>query len=443
MNLAAILEDHNPWWREPAARRARGYTIRRDAFSRLLRHLEGEERRALLLLGPRQVGKTTLLLQVADELLTRGLPPLHLAYFDFLDDRITADLSPREVIEALPPLPRDDVPRVLLLDEVSKAERWDRWLKQAVDRGEGRILATDSVASALHSGGRESGQGRWDEVWIEGLAFREFLRFAAPDVPPEESARDRRLFEVYLAVGGFPEHVRNDDFPAVRERLRRDIVERALLRDLAPRVERIERLRDLFVYLMQESGDELVIAKRAADLEVDPRTVDSWLELLEETFLVMRLPAWTPSAKAKARLRPPKQKIYAADHGLVHAFAELGGPAAADRVRGRAFEAAAFRHLREWRREHGGELGFYRNQDGHELDFVWWRGTERVGVEVTSSRHVVPGKIAKVAAAAEQAGITKRLLLHDALTDGEEGPVRHVPLTDFLLNPSRFLEPTP
>lgn len=76
MILTDLLQDQNPWWRDGAIRRARGYPVRRDLQPKVLsRLLRVDDRRAVLLLGPRQVGKTILLLQLADDLLAQGWPP--------------------------------------------------------------------------------------------------------------------------------------------------------------------------------------------------------------------------------------------------------------------------------------------------------------------------------------------------------------------------------
>src|SRR5258708_1418214 len=89
-------------------------------------------------------------------------------------------------------------PRVLLLDEINLVPRWDRWLKQAVDSASGlRVVATGSAASWIRTGGKESGQGRWDELQLEGLTFREFLALnSAPGEPVQTTlSRERGLIE--------------------------------------------------------------------------------------------------------------------------------------------------------------------------------------------------------------------------------------------------------
>jgi uncharacterized protein len=155
MILGELLQDLNPWWRDATVRRARGYPVRRDLQPEILARVRRtEERRAMVLLGPRQVGKTVLLLQVVDDLLEAGWPPQNLTYFDFSDDRLTEPVTAREVAEVQPVGFNPDHPRVLLLDEIRSAPRWDLWLKQAVDHRLGRIVVTDSAAGLLRDGAR-------------------------------------------------------------------------------------------------------------------------------------------------------------------------------------------------------------------------------------------------------------------------------------------------
>ncbi len=437
MNLADLIQDQNPWWRDGEIRRARGYPVRRDLQPRILRRvLRVEDRRAVVLLGPRQVGKTVLLLQLADDLLSGGWPAHNLTYFDFSDDRITGDVTAREVVEAEPVGLDPAYPRVFLLDEIRSAPNWDLWLKQAVDARVGRIVATDSAARLLRDGARESGQGRWDEIYMEGLTFREFI--ALHGGPGEEVEailrRTPNLHERYLALGGFPEYVLQEDFPEVRRRLRSDIAERAILRDLSGLGVDVERVKDLFVYLLQDSGAELNAEARARDLGADPRSVREWSRLLSDTLLVSSLERFNRNAAAGLR---SKSKIYAADPGLVMAFAPL--PVQDASVRARAFEAAVYRHLRETARELEGGLSYFRQGEDLEIDFVLEDQSSLIAIEVTSGLRARADKLERLRQAAKRLGTDRRLLIHGGVIEEMAEGVETVPVQRFLLNPASFL----
>jgi predicted AAA+ superfamily ATPase len=442
MSFTPILEDQNPWWREPAYRSARRYPARRDLQSTVLAQiLRRDDRRAVVLLGPRQVGKTILLRQTADDLLEAGLPPGNLTYFDFSDERLTNGATLREVAEARPLDCDPDQPRVLLFDEVRLGGEWDRWLKQAVDAGGYRIAVSDSAASLLRDGARESGQGRWDEHRLEGLSFREFLRLQAG---PEDTVEDvlRRgpnQLERYLALGGFPEHALSDDAPEVRRRLRGDIAERAILRDLSVFGVEVQRVKDLFVYLAQDSGAEFNSEARGNDLKADARTIREWVRLLSETLLVVRLDRFVHRAAASLR---STYKYYAADHGLVAAFAAASP--FSERVRGQIFEAVVFRHLREAAISLQAGLSYFRQSKGEgEIDFVLQARGDVIGVEVTCSTRIRPEKVEKLRRAGQALDAARLLLIHGASLQETADVVQAVPLRSFLLDPVGVLGGTP
>src|SRR5438067_12727008 len=94
--IGQIAADQNPWWSDPAARRASQYPVARDLLDALLRHVQRQgDRRAAVVIGPRQVGKTTLLLQIADRALKEGWPAQNLTYFNFDDDRLNRPVAAR------------------------------------------------------------------------------------------------------------------------------------------------------------------------------------------------------------------------------------------------------------------------------------------------------------------------------------------------------------
>jgi uncharacterized protein len=435
-----VLQDQNPWWRSAEMRRASTYPVRRELQREVVERVRRlSDRRAVVVVGPRQVGKTVLLLQTADDLLIDRFPPANLTYFDFSDDRLLAEVTPRQVVAATPDGFEPDQPRILLLDEINLVPQWDRWLKQAVDAAMGlRVVATGSAASWIRTGGQESGQGRWDELRLEGLSFREFL---ALNSPPGESveatfSRERGLIERYLAVGGFPEHAQRNflapnpevEFAEVFRRLREDIADRAIRRDLGRAGLDVERVRKLFAYLVENSGGIFKAPERARDLEADPRSVREWLERLTDTLLLVRLERYHKRAAARVRTQP---KIYAADPGLVSAFS-----LAAQAERGRQFEAAVFRHLRAGARELSADLWYHRTDDGQEIDFVLQTAKELVGIEVKSSTRVRSEKLKQARQAGSALGASRMILVYGGAVSEPALGVSLLALPQFLLDPA-------
>jgi len=449
MPIADLLHDMNPAWMDPRARAASRFPVRRKLHAQLLQHLSSSERRAAVMLGPRQVGKTTLLLQLADDLVDKvGVAPPNVTYFDFSDDRLPLEgISPRDVVDFAPPGVRQDQPRFFLFDEVGRGARWAQWLKNAVDARHGRFIVTDSASTLLLQGGRESGLGRWDEYRIEALSMREYLAFQAlPDESLESTLR--RLpspFERYLSFGGRPEHVLAESLTDVRRRIRADTVDRAIRRDLLRYDVDVERVRELFVYLVTDSGAIFDAAARARLLQrpgaspVDRRSLEKWVRLLEETMLIVRLDPFARAATGKLAGRS-YPKLYASDHGLVVAFSGVADPLEDPAVRGRAFEAAVFRHLRECVERTDLALAYARDKRGAaEVDFVVHEGPKvRALVEVTSGKDPT-GKLEQVAAAARDLKARRSIIVHGGMEERRKGDVWLAPAPSFLLGAPEWI----
>ena len=447
MRLTELIEEANPSWREPAAPFSLA-SGRRELFAALQDHLTANERRAAVLIGPRQVGKTTLLLQLADALLAQGVQPAQVTYFDFSDERLPADgISAREVVEHLPPGLKPDLPRFFLFDEISRSRRWPEWLKQAVDKKHGRFLVTDSAASVLREGSRESGLGRWDEYRMESLTFREFLALQAREgeSPTSVLARLPNGYARYMSVGTRPEFIFEESAARAFRRIRSDTVERGIIRDLLRHDVDVERVRELFVYLLEDSGAIFDSEARGRLLQrpgapsIDRRTLDKWTGLLFESLLIARLDPFAPSATGRlaARAHP---KLYASDHGLAMAFSGVADPLADAAAVGRALEAAVFLHLRQLALRDGLTVSYARDKSGQtEIDFVLHQGPKvRALIEVTAAQSPRK-KLEQLERSPLASKGAVRLVVHGGLEAREEGEVRIAPAQRFLLDPSRWI----
>jgi hypothetical protein len=434
----------NPWWRD-LGDRLPGPALRpRYLQSRIQQRLNARlDRRALVILGPRQVGKSTILRQCIDDLLDNGVPPQNIVHFDFdVDRQPLPSPDPWELMDLLPPID-GRLPRFVFFDEFGKVPNWDRWLKSAVDREAAKFIVTDSSASLLRAGTRESGAGRWDEFILEPLTFREFVELQGRRDETFEDARDRLgmtlLIERYLRIGGFPEHALLEGGAIhpqeVQARLRADVADRVIGRDLAAFGIDLPRARALLIYLLRDSGAVFSDTERSRDLGATRISVSNWLDYLEDTLLVQRLDRFHRRATAALRSKP---KIYAADHGLIGAFSLLDPDEPG--LRAKVFEAVTFRHLREVVGPGEGGLRYLKTGKA-EVDFLLELGGMRVLIEVTSSRPPQPKKLATLRKAAKDLGASASYLLHGGAPLGPEsipddGDVQVISLVEFLQDPS-------
>jgi predicted AAA+ superfamily ATPase len=153
------------------------------------------------------------------------------------------------------------------------------------------------------------------------------------------------------------------------------------------------RIRELFVYLISDSGAIFDAAARGRLLErteaspVDRRSLEKWIARLEDTRLIVRLDPFARAATGTLAGRS-YPKLYAFDHGLVVAFSGVADPLDDPSVLARSLEATVFRHLRgSVDRTHVG-LAYVRDRQGlNEVDFVVHEGAKvRALVEVTVAK---------------------------------------------------------
>jgi predicted AAA+ superfamily ATPase len=316
---------------------------------------------AVVLVGPRQSGKTTLALEVG-----RQRPSI------YLDLESEPDLA--KVAE--PELYLENHADVLvILDEVHRVPGLFRSLRGLIDRGRrrgrhaGRFLLLGSASLDLL---RQSG---------ESLAGRIATLELGPFSVAEWSGAADRLW----LRGGFPDSaLAADDASSLR--WRRDFVKTYLYRDipeLGPRIP-AETLRRFWTMLAHQQGGILNAAHLARGLGVSGKTVAAYLDLLVDLLVARRLPPWSGNV-GKRLVRSPK--VYVRDSGVVHALlgiptleALLGHP-----VVGASWEGFVLESLISVAPE-GTESYFYRTSAGAEIDIVLvLPGGARWAVEVKRS----------------------------------------------------------
>ena len=402
--IVSVLSGFNPWWSD---RQCAVPTFRRLAFEACRRYLEDQSlKRAVLLSGPRRVGKTTVLQQMALALVQDGTDPQSILYLS-LDHPLLKLLSLREILslfhESTYP---DGQPATLLLDEIQYAPQWETEVKLLVDhKPQYRILATGSASVVHRDRLAESGVGRWITVPIPTLSFFEFVSMRSQQ--PEGIAPDLRvsgifsfssgefstlatrmrplqpLFQRYLLVGGFPETANQENIDLCQRLLREDVVERVLKRDMTALfgVRNVNDLEKLFIYLCLHSGGILAHQACARDLGTTTTTVANHLALLEQANLVYRLP---PSGLGGKRVLKARNKYYLVDAALRNAVLLKGQEIYANpEEMGTIVETTVLRHLFAY---------YYRDTP----EIVYWRDAatrKEVDIIVRSPAYVLPFEV--------------------------------------------------
>ncbi len=301
---------------------------------------------AVALLGPRQVGKTTLAEHIAEE-----RPSV------YLDLEYPAD---REKLTDVALYLSGHEDKLVILDEVQRMPELFQTLRSLIDKGRrrdiraGRFLLLGSASVDLLKQSGESLAGR--------IAYVELEQFSVLEV--NDDGREKLWVR-----GGFP-----DSFLAESDRAsvvwRENFIRTYLERDipqLGPRVP-AETLRRFWTMLAHVQGGTLNAAQLARGLGVDGKTVARYLDLLVDLLLVRRLPLFHANV-GKRLVKSPK--IYVRDSGIVHTLlgldnrdAVLGHP-----VAGGSWERFVLENLLGAAPERTNAY-FYRTAAGAEIDLV-------------------------------------------------------------------------
>lgn len=438
IELADGLRILNPHWEEkpgPAVP-----PTRRWVFVRLYRLLKQGITPAVVLRGPRRVGKTVLLRQIMKELLRRGIDPRHILYVTFdeieslrgLKDPVLniARWYERMVVKrSFNELARDGSCAYILLDEVQNLSAWAPQVKHLVDNQSVRVLVTGSSSLRIEAG-RDSLAGRittvdigplllreiallrdgyestplWEENGLDSVVERDFWLEALARGEQEKAVRIK-AFAAFSERGGYPvAHERHDTpWPEVADHLNETVIERAIQHDLrmGPRGARRDEklLEEVFRlccrYAGQTPGQSVLVPEiqQALAGNIGWNRILNYLRFLDGTLLIRLVQPL--ELRLKRRKSPPK--ICLCDHALRASWLQEVLPLDPERLQqephlqdlaGRMAESALGYYLSSIPAL--GTAYFPERGAEPEVDFVMTIGTRRIPIEVKYRRRIDP-----------------------------------------------------
>ena len=343
---------------------------------------------AVAILGPRQVGKTTLALDLLKDRPTA-------IYLDLESPADTAKLAdPEAYFEA-------HADPLVVIDEVQRAPELFAVLRGVIDRRRragqrsGQFLLLGSATGALLAQSSESLAGR--------IAYLELPALIAVEVEAKQA------LDLWIR-GGFPEAFTAAS-DAASLRWRQQFIATYLERDipqLGPRIA-AETLRRLWTMLAHEQGQLVNAAKLAASLAVSGQTVARYIDLLCDLMLVRRLRPWAAN-ESKRLVRSPK--LYVRDSGIAHALLGLSDydDVISHPVAGGSWEGWVIENLLAVAPA-ATQAYFYRSSAGAEVDLVLdMPRQQRWVIEIKRSSAPSVSKGFHIAAA--DLAATTRLVVH-------------------------------
>ena len=347
---------------------------------------------AVAVLGPRQIGKTSLAQELAA---TKNPEPV------YLDLESPADLAKLSEPEDYFELHRG---KLIILDEVQRVPELFSVLRGVIDKRRrqgnrtGQFLILGSASLDLLKQSSETLAGR--------IAYKELTGFTATEIQAESQADLNKLW----LRGGFPDSFlsKNDNASL---RWRQNFITTYLERDVpqfGPRIPAVT-LRRLWTMLAHNQGGQLNIAQLGANLGITAPTTKRYIELLEDLLLVRTLRPWSGNIEKRLVKAP---KVYIRDSGLTHALLNIlslddlmGHP-----VVGSSWEGFVIENLISCLPT-GVNAWFYRTAAGAEIDLVIEKNSKEIyAIEI--KRSLTPALSKGFYLGCEDIGATNRFIVY-------------------------------
>lgn len=330
-----------------------------------------------VLTGMRRSGKSALLELTRDELSARGIPKEQIVYMNFESLRFEKFRDYRVLYEEISgKAANTDGKLYILLDEIQEVEGWEQAINSFRVDFECDIYVTGSNAKLMSGELATLLAGRYVEIRVYPLDFKEYLLFAAENAD-EAGLMVKEQFFNYLRFGGLPGiHQMKWEEERIMQYLA-DIYHSVLLKDVISRnnVRDTALLEAIIHYLMDNIGN-LFSAKTISDFlksqgrKHSTETVYNYLKMLESAFLIHKVQRYDIKGK---KLLETQEKYYLSDLGLRHAVIGYR-----DNDIAGVLENVIYLELK--RRGYTVNIG---KQDAAEVDFVANDRDERQYIQVT------------------------------------------------------------
>ena len=330
-------------------------SMERSYSSVLTEHL-GQYRQMVFVVGPRQVGKTTLCTDLAQE--------YHYFNWDNQDHRALIIEGPNRIGEEIGVRELQEKHRIVIFDEIHKYSKWKNFLKGFFDvYSPGvRIIVTGSSRLDVFKKGGDSLMGRYFLYHLHPISVGEIIgaRLAEKEIQVPGPI-DPQTFDSLYTFGGFPEPFlkANLRFSNRWKRLRQQQLFTEDIRDLT-RVQEIRQIELLAETLKYQAGQMINYSNLAKKIRVSVDTIRRWIKVLESLYYCFTIQPWS---KNVSRSLLKQTKIYLWDWSLL---ADAG-------AKPENFVASHLLKAVHWWTDNGlGEYGLYflRDKEKREVDFL-------------------------------------------------------------------------
>lgn len=383
--IADRLRFENPWWTDGKTDDEYHQKPRRLYFDLFFPLVEDTSvNRAVVLMGPRRVGKTVMMYHTIQQLLDHSINPKKICFIN-IENPIYNNIHLEQLFSFARKATGETEAKgwYVFFDEIQYLRDWEVHLKVLVDSfPKTKFIVSGSAAAALKLASNESGAGRFTDFMLPPLTFNEYISLKGLGhliIPSRIQWKSQAVnffstiniielnkhFVDYINFGGYPEVIFSEKIQSNPGRyIRSDIVDKVLLRDLPSLygIQDVQELNSLFTTLAYHSGNEVSLETLSKASGVDKYLLKKYLEYLEAAFLIRIVHRIDDNAKKFKRRN--FYKIYLTNPSLRSAL--FSPIQVTDEAMGNMVETAIFAQWmhREW------FTPYYARWNNGEVDMV-------------------------------------------------------------------------
>jgi predicted AAA+ superfamily ATPase len=362
LNKSEIIEILNEWnyWNKKLPK-THARTFYDKKITTLLTYNE-----VVVIKGIRRSGKSTLMLNSIKNLLLNGVAIKNILFVNLEDPRFINNLSTKLLqdikdtyLEYLDP---DEKPYIFL-DEIQNIPNWEKWVNKEYELKLSNITISGSNSSMLSSEIASNLSGRYLQIDILPLSFKEYLQFKTIQISNKLDFIDKKIelnreFEAYLKYGGFPKALEyeTDD--------KRDLLiaykDSILLKDIVARynLKEFKTLEEIAAFLLANSGISQSINKLKNNFHISYDMANAYLEYLIKAYMIFEVTKFDYSLKKQ---NANDKKYYSVDLGLSNIMRVPNL-----KTRGDDLKTVVFLELLRG----GNKVYYYKTSNGLECDFI-------------------------------------------------------------------------
>ncbi len=358
--------------------------IQRNLLKKLTDHLDKKE--ISFITGPRQAGKTTLMLILKSYLEKNGEKTVFLS-LDIENDK-QYFVSQETLIRKIK-LEVGEEKAFVFIDEIQRKENAGVFLKGIYDmRLAYKFIVSGSGSVELKEKIHESLSGRKRIFELSTLSFDEFVNFKTEykyknnllEYFSIDQPKTVQLLDEYLNFGGYPAVVL-EDLQKEKKEIINEIYQSYMEKDISYllKVRKTEDFTNLVRVLSAQIGSLINVSEVSRLLGISQKTVKDYLWYLRKTFIINKVTPFFKNIRKEITRSP---MVYFYDLGLRNFAVNLFGTANNFKDRGMLFENLIFNILKEKIKSTSADVHFWRTKDGAEVDFIINHALEPIPIEV-------------------------------------------------------------